>query len=273
MAYLYKFEAMSTPCELLLFDPSKNRADKVAKEVLQETKRLEQKYNYFAPHSYLSALNQRHETKLDVETKTLLQRALGYYNLTAHIFDVTIGTVKDLYKNAQNLEELHRQKALMLPYIGCEHFTIKRDKLYFDNPYTKIDLGGFVKEYAVDRAVTILKKRKIKAGLVNFGGDIFALGRKPDGSPFKIGIKDPHNPQQFQTFIEIENEALTTSASYERNYHIEDENFSHIISKNVHTTSPNSVTVISQNCVESGVYSTTLMVDPNIPTTHKTLIL
>jgi len=273
MAYLYKFEAMNTPCELLLFEPSKHKADKIAQEVLQETKRLEQKYNYFTPHSYLSALNKRDETKLDMETKTLLQRALGYYNATSHIFDVTIGTIKDLYKSAKSLEELQQKKALMLPYIGCEHFTIKRNKLYFDNPYTKIDLGGFVKEYAVDRAVSIFKKRKIKAGLVNFGGDIFALGKKPDGSPFKIGIKDPHNPHRFHTFVEIENEALTTSASYERNYQIEDENFSHIIPKKAHTPSPNSVTVISQNCVESGVYSTSLMVNPNIKIRHKTLIL
>lgn len=263
MQFIYRFEAMSTPCEVQLFCDSKAKADALASKILKETKRLELKYNYFNPDSFLSKINRRQEQKLDIETQNLINLAIKYYKKTQGVFDITIATVKDIYKSAKSLKELKLKQEELISYVGCEHISIKREKIYFDNPYTKIDFGGFVKEYAVDRAVLIAKKAKIKSALINFGGDIYALGKKPNQEKFKIGIKDPNNPTKMAKFIEIENQALTTSASYERFYKIEDKKFSHIISKNRHSRYK-SVTIISNSCVKSGVYSTALMVDDSI---------
>ncbi len=271
MPYLYKFEAMTTPCEVLLFAESKTYADSVAQAVLKEAKRLEKKYSYFDPNSLLSRLNTRQTERLDAETKVLLQRAKQYYRKTEGVFDITVATIKDCYRSGITREDLEAARARLLPFTGCEHFMIKRDKLLFDNSYTKIDLGGFVKEYAVDRAVQILKKAKIRSALVNFGGDIYALGTKPDGRKFRVGIKNPHNPREFIRFEEIENEALTTSASYERNIEIDGTRHSHILSKTASQKSPASVTVISPNCVESGVWSTALMVKPDLLTPNRVI--
>ncbi len=273
MQYLYKFEAMTTPCEVVLFCDVKKRADETAQAILKEAKRLEKKYNYFAPDSYLSELNRREYDLLDPETRDLLQRAVKYYRLTNGVFDITVATIKDLYRGEMSLETLHEAKKRLLPFTGCEHLQIKKNRLLFNNPYTKIDLGGFVKEYAVDQAVKIVKKAKIKAALINFGGDIYALGKKPDGRKFRVGIKDPKNPETFVQFEEIEDEALTTSASYERNVTIEGAFFSHIIAKDADTQKPDSVTVISKNCVESGVFSTALMVDPTLQTKNRVILL
>ncbi|HHD81923.1 MAG TPA: FAD:protein FMN transferase [Campylobacterales bacterium] len=274
MHFVYKFEAMSTPCELHLYTEEKNKADTTAKKVLEEAKRLEKKYNYFSETSLLSQLNQRTSSKLDTETKTLLQQAKHYYAKTEGIFDVTVATFKDLYKETKDSQTLKRKKEILKPYVGCEHFSIKRDKLVFDNPHTKIDLGGFVKEYAVDRAVQLIKKSKINSALVSFGGDVYALGRKPNGKHFKIGISNPAKPQEALLYQEIENQALTTSGSYERFYTIEEQNYSHILSKSSSDKEmPRSVTVISPTCLESGVYSTALMLNPDLKTKHQTIML
>jgi thiamine biosynthesis lipoprotein len=271
--FLYKFHAMSTPCEITIYHDSKSKADETASMVLKETKRLEKKYNYFDENSLLSQLNHRQERHLDSETKTLLQRAKGYYHDTNHLFDVTIATIKPLYHDRQNLTNLKREKEALLAYVGCEHFSIKKSQLIFDNPYTKIDLGGFVKEYAVDRATMLLKKRKIASGLINFGGDIYALGKKPNGEKFKIGIVNPYNKENHAHYIEISNQALTTSASYERSIQIEESIYSHILSKEEMLDSPASVTVISPSSVESGVYSTAIMIDKRLKTKHQTYII
>lgn len=148
--YIYKFEAMSTECELILFSHSKEVADKAAKSVLQEAKRLEKKYNYFDENSYLSALNKREETLLDMESKNLLERAKKYYTKTGGIFDITVATFKALYTQNLSQAQLKEKKEALLPYVGCEHFAIKKGKLIFDNSFTMIDLGGFVKEYGVE---------------------------------------------------------------------------------------------------------------------------
>lgn len=271
--FIYRYEVMSTPCELIIFTQTKDKADSVADVILKESKRLEKKYNYYSEDSVVSKLNTRENLVLDSESKTILQRAQKYYKLTDGIFDITIATIKDIYRFSDNLDEFESKKEVLKPYIGCEHFKIKKDRLLFDNIYTKIDLGGFVKEYAVDRVVSILKKNKISSALVNYGGDIYALGRKPNGEKFVIGIKDPKDKTKFATYIEIENEALTTSASYERGYDIAGRRYSHIISTKENIDTPNSVTVISPSCVESGIYSTSLMVDKTIKTANRVVFL
>jgi len=272
MKFIYKFSAMSTPCELIIYEAKKTKADSIAESVVLEVKRLEKKYNYYNENSYLSLINARKEYKLDNESKSLLTRAKQYYKLTDGIFDITIATLKDLYKSESSLDRLNEKKAKLLPFVGCEHFDIKKDKIIFDNEFTKIDLGGFVKEYAVDRSASIIKKAKIKSALINYGGDIYAIGKKPDGECFKIGLKDPTDRQKHIEHVEIENQALTTSASYERNYTIEQEQLSHIISKDSYLNSPKSVTVVSANCIESGVYSTALMINPALKHSNRAII-
>ncbi len=262
---------MSTPCELIIYEAKKAKADSIAESVVVEVKRLEKKYNYYNRDSYLSLINARKEFKLDQESKSLLTRAKQYYKLTDGIFDITVATIKDLYKSESSLDELNEKKAKLLPFVGCEHFEIKKDKIIFDNEFTKIDLGGFVKEYAVDRSANIIKKAKIKSALINYGGDIYAIGKKPDGNRFRVGVKNPDNTTEHWEYVEIENQALTTSASYERSYTIEDEKLSHIISKEASLNQPKSVTVISSNSVESGVFSTALMIDPTLQYNNRVL--
>ncbi len=271
--FIYKFKAMSTPCELILYAKEKTLSDNAAKAVLLETKRLEKKYNYYKSDSLLSLLNSRLIKELDSETKSILQRAKKYYQLTNGLFDITIATIKELYRNEKNLEEFNAKKEQLKPFVGCEHFSIKRNKIIFDNEYTKIDLGGFVKEYAVDRAVIVLKKYKITSGLVNYGGDIYAIGKKPDGTKFTIGIKDPKNLSSFAIEVPLQDQALTTSASYERSYTIGSKTYSHIISNSESTSTPNSVSIVSNNCVESGIYSTSMMIDKSLKTNNQVIIL
>ena len=271
--FVYQFDAMSTLCELIIYAKEKVKADASAEAVLQETKRLEKKYNYYNPASLLSEINTRKTELLDAESKTILQRAKQYYTATNGVFDITVATIKELYKNEGSVEALEVKKASLLPYVGCEHFNIKRDKIIFDNPYTKIDLGGFVKEYAVDRAVQILKKHKISSALINYGGDIYVIGTKPDGDKFLVGIKDPNDPAVYAKEIQLQDQALTTSASYERNYTIGTRTFSHIISSTEQASLSQSVSVISSSCVESGIFSTALMIDKSIPTNNRIIFL
>jgi len=244
MLEIYKFLSMSTPCEIHLYSQNKNLSDSCAKDIMIECKRLEQKYNYYDENSYLSELNKRKTNILDSETKILLSSAKQYYKKTNKIFDITLCTIKEDSTLAQ--------------YVGCDKFDIKKNKLYFTNEYTKIDLGGFVKEYSVNQAIKIIKKYKITSALVNFGGDIFALGKKPDNSKYNIAITNPKDKEQILFGIEISNQALTTSALYER--------AGHILSLEELNKNILSVTVVSNCTIKSGVYSTSYMISDDIKT-------
>lgn len=263
--HVYRFEAMSTPCELHIYTAERTRADAAAQAVVHETKRLEGRYNYYHPDSIVTALNTRSQNRLDTETAFLLRQAQHFYRRTNGAFDITLATLKTLQSSAKTLEEFAQQKERLLPYVGCEHFTIAKGKIRFDNPHTQIDLGGFVKEYAVDRAVGILRKHRIHSALVNFGGDLFALGAKPDATPFVIGIKDPLHPTRIARHLPIVDQALTTSASYERPVRIGSEIVSHVLSRHEKAIPlQRSVTAIAPSCLESGVCSTALLADPDL---------
>ena len=181
---------MTTPCEVHLYASSQEKARKVASDILESSKKLEAKYNFYNPSSYLSALNKRETNTLDYQTKEVLKLAKQFYTKTNGIFDVTVGTLKQSMQY-NSIKEIEESREKLSAFVGCEHFDLKRDTLHFTNPYTTIDLGGFIKEFAVDIAVKIVKKSKIESALINFGGDIYALGVKPNGSFFKIGIKNP----------------------------------------------------------------------------------
>jgi len=271
--HLYKFTVMTSPCELHIYSNDDLKSRAVAKKILMMAKELEKKYNFYSPSSYLSSLNKRKTDVLDAQTKDLLTRAKLFYAKTEGIFDVTMGTLSQSRK-LPTVEQVDEERRRLTPFLGVEHFKIKKNRLFFDNEYTLIDLGGFVKEFAVDQAVKILKKEKIGSALVNFGGDIYALGKKPNGQPFSIGIKNPLNPTEYLTHANISNQALTTSASYERNQQVEDKNYSHIISKSELQSQVLSATVVSSSVVESGVFSTALMIEPTLKTSlEKILIL
>ena len=263
---------MTSPCEVHIYCNDEVKARATAQAILKMAKELEQKYNFYNPTSYLWALNQRKTNILDAQTKDLLTRAKLFYGKTNGIFDVTMGTLTQSRK-LSTIEAVEREMKSLEPFVGAEHFKIKKDKLIFDNPHTLIDLGGFVKEYAVDLAVKVLKKAKITSALINFGGDIYALGSKPNGQPFSVGIKNPLNPKEYITHAKISNQALTTSASYERNHTVEGKSYSHIVTQDTLQEKILSATVISSSVLESGVYSTALMINPTLSISAKKILI
>ena len=263
---------MTSPCEVHIFSNDANKAREVASQILTSAKALEKKYNFYNPDSFLSQINQRKIVKLDGQTVDLLKKSQYFYKKTDAIFDVTMGTLVDSRKNT-TIERVEEEVEKMLPFVGCEHFKISRQKISFDNPYTLIDLGGVVKEFAVDMGVKILKKHKITSALLNFGGDIYALGEKPSKEPFSIGIKNPHNTSEYLVNISLANQALTTSASYERNSKIEDKTYSHIIHKKSLQEEILSATVIASTVLESGIYSTSLMINPTLKMSLKKCLI
>jgi len=260
---IYKFTVMTSPCELQLYCNDEHKSRAIAKKVMIMAKELENKYNFYNPNSYLSQLNQRKVDVLDVQTKDLLTRAKFFYNKTNGIFDITMGTLTQSRK-LDSLEAIEKETKRLEAFLGVEHFKIQKNRLIFDNPHTLIDLGGFVKEFAVDQSVKILKKEKITSALVNFGGDIYALGLKPNGEKFSIGIKNPLKPSEDLTSVKLSNQALTTSASYERNHKVEGKSFSHIISTTNLENKTLLATVVASSVLEAGVFSTALMIDSTL---------
>ena len=59
------------------------------------------------------------------------------------------------------------------------------------DPEAAIDLGGIAKGYIADQLKAYLKEQNVSHALINLGGNVLALGGKPDGSDYNIGIQKP----------------------------------------------------------------------------------
>jgi len=267
--YSYHFKCMTTPCEVQLYAKREADTKRVFSLIVANTRRLEKKYNYFSNDSFLTELNTRNNStiKIDDETCTVLSLVRTLSEKTQGCFDITVGTLKQC-THLSSIEEIEHCQARLKPLIGPDKWRVSGDSLHFSNDSVKLDLGGVIKEYAVDQAGKIAKKENMPA-LINFGGDIYVNGRKPDGTGFSVAIKNPKDPKQSIAVLQLSDQGLTTSAHYERGTVVDGKTYSHIMT---HNTEPDlekaptilSATVVSNSVLESGIYSTSLMIKPTL---------
>jgi thiamine biosynthesis lipoprotein len=271
----FQFYAMTTPCKVKLYTDCAEKANDCFLKIKHNTLLLEKKYNFYDEKSYLSReINSRKRNKVSIDNQTfeILKQIRQLSIDTNGVFDITVGTLKECYKldTVAKVQSCLKKKT---PYTGLNSYFLKDKKLHFKDKTTLIDLGGVIKEYAVDEAIKIAKNRNIQTALINFGGDIYGYGLKPDNNPFSIAIKNPANPEENIAIIPLENQALTTSANYERYVEIEGKSFSHIIGDMSNDII--SSTIISDSVLKSGVYSTVFMLDTHtdIPTDMGVLLI
>lgn len=80
-----------------------------------------------------------------------------------------------------------------------------------------------------DRAVSILKEAGIESALVAAGGNVHAIGNKPDGSAWRVGITNPQKIDEVVGYVEIRDQAVDTSGDYEQFYTVNEKKYGHIL--------------------------------------------
>lgn len=129
------------------------------------------------------------------------------------------------------------------------------------DPEAAIDLGGIAKGYGVDRAVDALRSYGIYNGLVNVGGDLYALGVSEDGDPWKVGIRDPDDPDGLVGTVEVSDRAVATSGDYIRYFQHAGRRFHHMLDPATgepRRAAMRSVTVMADDCISADAAGTAI---------------
>jgi thiamine biosynthesis lipoprotein len=116
--------------------------------------------------------------------------------------------------------------------VGYQHVILnqKDGTIFFDKAGVEIDLGGIAKGYAVDRAVAILKQRGVTSALVSAGGSTtYALGAPPGKPAWEIEVQDPVERDRIATRVQLKDQALSVSGSYEKFFELDGKRYSHIM--------------------------------------------
>ena len=260
-----QFSAMASACEIRLADVSAAHAQTLAAIATTEVRRIETKYSRYRADSVVSRINaaagNAEPIAIDAETAQLLAFATQLFALSDGLFDATSGVLRQVWDFKAARKPTPQQLAEVLPRIGWNHVDWNDQSARLTRPGMELDFGGFGKEYAADRAATLLANEGARHGLVNLGGDTRVIGPQADGSPWLMGIRHPRLADSVIASIPISSGALATSGDYERFFIEDSQRFCHIL--NPKTGWPaqqwQSISVIAPVCAAAGAMSTAAM--------------
>jgi len=267
-----EFQAMASPCELLIETDDKSLAYSLTKLAFDEALRIEHKFSRYRQDNVIYKINNSRNKKIEVdeETALLLDYAEQCFQMSEGFFDVTSGVLREAWKfdGSDNIPSRNKVKEI-LPRIGWQK--VKWQRPYFTLPQgMEIDLGGIGKEYAVDRTAMIVRAQTDKSVLINYGGDLFATKPKLDGSGWMIGIEKPNLNQDNPLFklrtsvkeFQLKQGGIATSGDVYRYLLKDGIRYSHILDPHTGWPIPDSahsITVVSETCIEAGILATLAM--------------
>jgi thiamine biosynthesis lipoprotein len=226
------FAAFTTPA----VDATKARAAFDA--AIAEIRRVEAVMTTWRPDSEISKINTaagKSPVTVSDETLAIIKDSIHTSEISEGTFDITFQTLHGLWKFDEDLDPhppSDKDIKARLPFLGFKNIVVDDAKktVMLAKEKTQIGLGGIAKGYAVDRAVAILDKAGLTSFFVQAGGDLFARGRKPDGSEWQAGIRDPRGPEsKWFAKLPLSDHAFSTAGDYERSYIVAGKRFHHII--------------------------------------------
>ncbi len=260
----FGFEAMASGCEIVLATNSKDEAQEVARVAIEEISRIERKYSRYRVESIVSLINGAAGVGFvdcDEETLSLVHYADTLYESSGGLFDITAGVLRKAWTFKKAVVPDPALLFPLLDLIDWKSVERKGKAIRLPTAGMELDFGGFGKEYAADRAATIVFEQGVKHGYVNMAGDIRVVGPKPDGSPWMIGIQHPRHKELALASIPLHAGALATSGDYERYFDVGGKRYCHIINpqSGYPVTWWQSVTVVTPLAITAGSYSTIAM--------------
>jgi len=217
--------------------------------VFTEAKRIENLLSKYIPESEISRLNRSGKLKVSADTFYIIKKSKEFWQETKGAFDITITPLVDLWGFTDQKYKVPEETLIKetLKLVGSDKIILNENDnmVEFKLPGMKIDLGAIAKGFALDCAVAKLKQNNISSCLINAGGQVYALGKGPEGS-WRIAIQNPRK-KQFSKIIELKDKSISTSGDYEQFFLNKGKRYCHII--NPGTGYP----------VDSGIFSVTVI--------------
>jgi thiamine biosynthesis lipoprotein len=183
-------------------------------------------------------------------------------------FDLTLEPLMNLWGfgpkggglRVPSAEELQAVRAL----YGHRHLRVAGAELCKDRDEIQVDLNSIAAGHAVDLIGERLEQLGVKSYLVEATGELKAVGRKPDGSPWKVAIEAPQSETRVpQMIVALDGYAMTTAGDYRNFFEQNGQRYSHTLDPS--TASPvahalAAVTVVDPSALNADGLDTLLMV-------------
>lgn len=182
-----------------------------------------------AEESEIFALNRDKRAALSPDAAALTGAALALCARTGGALDISIYPVSRAWGFTTGAYRVPPEEELSRLLEAVDYRRVRLDGAAAElDADMMIDLGSVAKGYASGRAVALLREAGASSALVNLGGNVQALGTKPDGSPWRVAIRNPFGDGALGV-VEVADRAVITSGGYERFFERDGETYWHIL--------------------------------------------
>lgn len=230
---------LDTVCKISVYDMKGGLKEKKAKAAIDKgydrCRELDKELSNTVDASDISRINNSggQWTQVGDDALTVIKGGIKYGDLSNGAFDITIGTVADLWDYHAEHPKPPEQSKIdeALTHVNYKNIQINGNYVRLLDPKAKIDLGGIAKGYIADQVADALQEAGVTSAVINLGGNIVTIGSKPDGSDFVIGIEKPYSDRsEVIGKTQISSGTVVTSGVYERQFKYKGKVYHHILS-------------------------------------------
>jgi len=229
--------SLFTIVTITVYSDSQQKAKTAIDATYNELDKLGKILNFYSEDSEVSMINRSSgikPVKVSKDTVAVIDKALYVSRSTDGAFDITIGPIVKMWDFEKKI--LPDEKAIKAKLSLVNYRNVVVDKanstVFLKKKGMQLDLGGIEKGFAAERAAEVLKKNGITAGIIAVGGEVKPFGSKPDGSPWRVGIKNPHQKgkdDEIIAIVNLTNKAISTSGGYEKFFIKDGKVYHHIL--------------------------------------------
>ena len=208
--------AMDTYMNLKAYGENAGGALSAAQERILE---LEAELSVTDENSDIYRLNSSAGERVQVseDTARVLSAAVRYGELTGGMLDITLYPVLRAWGFTTQEYRIPGGDELSELLKNVDYSRVDADGVSAAIPEDfMVDLGSVAKGYTSDAVMETMRENRVDSAIISLGGNVQALGSKPDGSPWRVAVRDPFYPDSDMCVLEIEDCAVITSGNYER---------------------------------------------------------
>ena len=214
----WRGSALGAQVSIEIHHPDHAEAERLVELCIRDVRRLEQQFSLYRADSAISTLNRTGILVApDADMVALLQASLSFSAITDGAFDPTVQPLWQLYADhfASQYPDSEGPSPLKLAAalakVGRHGLLVNEDRVALARHGAAITLNGIAQGYATDRVVERLRAAGLSTTLVNMG-EIRAIGARPDGTPWRVGLADPDRPGALTETVDLADRAVATSA-------------------------------------------------------------
>ena len=254
--------AMDTYIHMEIWTDDKTLPDRAAAELL----RREALFSATKDGSDIRRINTAHgqPVTVDPETAEMIAKALEIGGESGGALNIALYPVSQLWGFTQEAPRVPEPDAVAAALSHTDLSQVQMDGSTITVPDgMALDLGCIAKGYTAKQLRQFLEENGVRTALLSLGGNIEAIGCKPDGSPWQIGIADPFSPDRTICTFASGGGSIVTSGSYQRYFEQDGRRWHHILDPETGYPADNglvSVTVIGTDGTACDALSTALFV-------------